>query len=226
MSYRAVIFDLYDTLLFARDTNTRAEAYALVRAAGIAEEDWAREWKATSDLSCRGRLPFLCQRVAMVFQAAGLSNPSPDLLDRVTGLLYTRQTPRLFPDVREALAEVRRRGYRLGMISNLPMDEGNWVRAFDLEAAFDAAVMSYEVGWLKPEREIFLLAAERLGVAPGECVFVDDLAHYLEGARAVGMTPVQINRHGYGRGKAACPESTQKVADLAEFLSWLQEQAG
>jgi FMN phosphatase YigB (HAD superfamily) len=42
----------------------------------------------------------------------------------------------------------------------------------------------------KPEPEIFLLGAERLGVAPEECVFVDDLRENCAGAEAVGMTAI------------------------------------
>jgi putative hydrolase of the HAD superfamily len=53
---------------------------------------------------------------------------------------------------------------------------------------FDATVISGEVGLHKPQPEIYLLAAERLGVAPADCVFVDDLRENCEGAEGVGMT--------------------------------------
>jgi putative hydrolase of the HAD superfamily len=46
------------------------------------------------------------------------------------------------------------------------------------------------VGVHKPKPEIFLLAAERLGIEPGDCVFVDDLRENVAGAEAVGMTAV------------------------------------
>jgi putative hydrolase of the HAD superfamily len=55
---------------------------------------------------------------------------------------------------------------------------------------FDDIVCSAEVGMAKPEAEIFRLAASRLGVAPGECVFVDDWDQNIEAARTVGMTGV------------------------------------
>ena len=51
-------------------------------------------------------------------------------------------------------------------------------------------VISAEVGMRKPDREIFLFAAEELGLPTEECVFVDDLLHNAEGARAVGMEAV------------------------------------
>ncbi|MCA1824773.1 MAG: HAD-IA family hydrolase [Frankia sp.] len=52
---------------------------------------------------------------------------------------------------------------------------------------FDAIVISGEVGLRKPQPAIFVLAAERIGVAVEECVFVDDLLHNVKGAQAAGL---------------------------------------
>jgi FMN phosphatase YigB (HAD superfamily) len=43
----------------------------------------------------------------------------------------------------------------------------------------------------KPQPEIYLLAAERIGVAPEGCLFVDDLQENCAGAEAVGMTAIR-----------------------------------
>jgi putative hydrolase of the HAD superfamily len=51
-------------------------------------------------------------------------------------------------------------------------------------------VISGDVGLNKPDPEIFHLGAERIGVPPQECVFVDDLKENCEGAEAVGMTAI------------------------------------
>jgi FMN phosphatase YigB (HAD superfamily) len=51
-------------------------------------------------------------------------------------------------------------------------------------------VISGEVGLHKPQPEIFELGAERIGVAPADCVFVDDLRENCDGAEAVGMTAI------------------------------------
>lgn len=56
-----------------------------------------------------------------------------------------------------------------------------------LDELFDQVVISGEVGIRKPDREVFLLAAGRLGVAPPACVFVDDTKGNVEAAEAVGM---------------------------------------
>lgn len=55
---------------------------------------------------------------------------------------------------------------------------------------FDDVVISGEVGMRKPEERIFQLAAARLGVAPAECVFVDDVEGNIVAAQALGFTAV------------------------------------
>jgi epoxide hydrolase-like predicted phosphatase len=55
---------------------------------------------------------------------------------------------------------------------------------------FDDIVISGEVGLRKPEPEIFHLAADRIGLRPEECVFIDDLELNVDGARALGMTGI------------------------------------
>jgi putative hydrolase of the HAD superfamily len=89
------------------------------------------------------------------------------------------------PEMAAATAMARAAGIRTGLLSNSWGDSGYERSRFG--ELFDAVVISAEVGLRKPDPEIFLLAAERIGVPPAECVFVDDLLHNAEGARAVGM---------------------------------------
>lgn len=98
---------------------------------------------------------------------------------------------RMFADLRpeeamvDAVRATRAAGLKTGLISN-SWGLGIYDRApTDL---FDAAVISGEVGLHKPERQIYLLACERLAVDPAEAVFVDDLRENCAGAEAVGMT--------------------------------------
>ena len=87
-----------------------------------------------------------------------------------------------------AVRAAKRAGVRTGLISN------SWgAGRYDRDAfpeLFDGVVISGEVGLHKPEPEIFRLGAERAGLAPEECVFVDDLRENCAGAESVGMTAV------------------------------------
>jgi epoxide hydrolase-like predicted phosphatase len=87
----------------------------------------------------------------------------------------------------EAVRRARGAGVPTGLISN------SWVMEHytnEIRALFDEVVISAEVGLHKPQPEIYRLAAKRIGVAPGHCVFVDDLRENCAGAEAVGMTAV------------------------------------
>ncbi|HEV3377398.1 MAG TPA: HAD family phosphatase [Thermoleophilaceae bacterium] len=87
-----------------------------------------------------------------------------------------------------ALREARAAGIRTGLISN-SMGEGRYDRS-TFPDLFDGVVISGDVGLHKPQPEIFLLGAERAGVEPRDCVFVDDLRENCEGAETVGMTAI------------------------------------
>ena len=117
---------------------------------------------------------------------------------RLAGLLGVAEheglIDRLFAGMRPdepMLAAVRTAkgaGVRTGLISN-SLGEGRYDRSTFPEL-FDAVVISGEEGMHKPQPEIYRLGAERLGLEPKECVFVDDLRENCEGAEAVGMTAV------------------------------------
>ena len=83
--------------------------------------------------------------------------------------------------------------YKTGVISNALSD----VRAaidskWHMADAFDAIIISAEVGVMKPDARIFYIALQSLGVQPAEAVFVDDFPHNVDGARAVGMHAIQF----------------------------------
>jgi putative hydrolase of the HAD superfamily len=92
------------------------------------------------------------------------------------------------PAMSAAVARARAHGIRTALVSNSWGDGGYERERFG--ELFDAVVISAEVGLRKPDREIFLLTADRIDVPPEECVFVDDLLHNADGARAVGMEAV------------------------------------
>jgi HAD superfamily hydrolase (TIGR01509 family) len=89
------------------------------------------------------------------------------------------------------LARALRSRYKVSVLSNA--DRSLRVRLAqepDVLALFDDVVVSAEVGMAKPDPEVFRLAAHRLGLAPAECVFVDDWDVNVGAAREVGMAAV------------------------------------
>jgi epoxide hydrolase-like predicted phosphatase len=88
----------------------------------------------------------------------------------------------------DAVRTARAAGVRTGLVSN------SWgTRRYPqelLRELFDGIVISGEVGMRKPSPEMYTLGAERIGVPPQECVFVDDLPFNLEPAQELGMAVV------------------------------------
>jgi putative hydrolase of the HAD superfamily len=85
-------------------------------------------------------------------------------------------------------AEARAGGIRTAVLSNGIRDV---LARLDVErpltAHFDVVVISFEVGCVKPDPEIFQLTLDRLGVAPADALFVDDRLENIEGARRLGI---------------------------------------
>jgi putative hydrolase of the HAD superfamily len=114
--------------------------------------------------------------------AAILGVEEADLIDR----LLAGSGPDL--EMLAAVRAARAAGVRTGLISN------SWgTRRYDrelLDELFDGIVISGEVGMRKPAPDIYTLGAERLGLAPAACVFVDDLPFNLTPAAELGMATV------------------------------------
>lgn len=83
---------------------------------------------------------------------------------------------------------------KLGMLSNVGH---GWVKDFftqeELSRLFDGVILSSDVGLSKPSPRIFDITAERLGLAPVECVMIDDRASNIDGAREAGMNGILYN---------------------------------
>jgi epoxide hydrolase-like predicted phosphatase len=87
-----------------------------------------------------------------------------------------------------AVKRAKALGVPTGLVSN-SMGAGRYDRD-SFPEMFDGVVISGEVGYHKPQPEIYRLGAKSVGLEPGQCVFVDDLRENCEGAEEVGMTAV------------------------------------
>ncbi|MDS1270431.1 HAD family phosphatase [Lipingzhangella sp. LS1_29] len=91
------------------------------------------------------------------------------------------------PQMYALLREVRAQGLRTCLLSN---SWGNSYPRAELASVFDALVISGEVGMRKPEVGIFEHALAEIGLAPQECVFIDDMRPNTEAAQSLGMPAI------------------------------------
>lgn len=136
--------------------------------------------------------------------------------------LFARHTVKhLWSSVRERTAEtldeLRRRGYRLGVISNADGKVDALLETVGLRPHFELVIDSGAVGIDKPDPRIFRMALERLGVEPHEAVYVGDIYEIdVQGARAAGMRAILVDPRGRW-GHLDCERITG-IHDLLDLL--------
>jgi HAD superfamily hydrolase (TIGR01509 family) len=125
----------------------------------------------------------LIDRQSAIEQTAKLADITPQqLLQAISGNV---------PD--EALFDYLRQlkpDYKLGILSNISDDYLHQIFTKEQLALFDQISLSFEHGYVKPQMEAYDLAAEQLGVAPSECVMIDDQQRNVTGAREAGMQSI------------------------------------
>jgi putative hydrolase of the HAD superfamily len=189
VKFEAVVFDLYQTLVRYgsedADRSYRRMAAGLGVPAGRFIELW-RSGRANRDTGS------LRDEAACVVARLGLAESEVDTLVR----LRREETRALLEPRGEVLAvldELRRRGYRLGLISVCSDEVADVWDETTLHSKFDTVALSCVLGVTKPDPAIYLHACADLRVEPARCLYVGDGANdELRGAQRVGMTAVQI----------------------------------
>jgi putative hydrolase of the HAD superfamily len=190
MTLRAVLFDWGGVI---QRTFSAAPRRALDGELGLAPGAVERAgfesevWRQASSGLCGGD-------DAWAAIAASLGWPAERLDELVTRFFSGDRVDALLV---AAVAQLRRAGYRVGLLSNAPPPReragseaaaGRWGRA-DL---FDAQVFSYQVGALKPAACTYAAALAALGAAPGETLFVDDAPANVAAALDLGLDAVRF----------------------------------
>ncbi len=96
----------------------------------------------------------------------------------------------------EAVSELKRRGFRLGVVSNAEGTVARNLNDAGFTGVFDTVVDSHLVGVLKPDPAIFHVALERMSLKADRAVFVGDMPEIdVKGAKAAGIVPILLDRH-------------------------------
>jgi HAD superfamily hydrolase (TIGR01509 family) len=158
-----------------------------------------KEWRERGLFSSFGRIDrdtYWLRWDALVLKHLGIGEDE-ELTETVQSKWDLFVDSVLYPEVRTVLSELKARGLKIGLISNI-YKEG--IRA-DLEKAglrtsiFDVVVGVDAVGHMKPHPDIFKYALHRLSVKPEEAIFIgDDVEADYKGAKDVGLHSVLIDR--------------------------------
>ena len=88
---------------------------------------------------------------------------------------------------------LKARGVRIGLLTNNVKEFGDsWRAMFPIDELCEVVVDSSDVGMRKPEREIYELICDRMGIRPDDAIFVDDNPDNVAAARKLGMHAVHF----------------------------------
>ena len=187
---RAVVFDLFETLVDYDDTRSREFSAEVARLCGREPEEFHRVWREGRPVRETGPMaPYL----------SSLGIPEDAMHDFLElRRAFAREVlgkPRA--GVVETLGELRGRGIRTGLITVCSEDAVDVWPETPFAGLFDAEVFSCSCGLRKPDPRIYLTALDQLGVSPSDAIFIGDGANdELAGAGRVGMRAILMDREG------------------------------
>ncbi|MBE5803877.1 MAG: HAD family hydrolase [Clostridiales bacterium] len=188
---KAVIFDMYETLitLFEAPPYFSAEMAA---DAGLSAEAFRADWYPSEQDRTLGRLSLEQALTPILVKHGRYSDALLDLMGEKRRAAKRASFDHLHPEILPMLQALQARGIRIGLITNCFLEEAEYIRQSELYPFFHTAMLSCVEGLAKPDRAIFDRCVARLGVSPGECLYVGDGgSHELETARELGMQTAQ-----------------------------------
>jgi putative hydrolase of the HAD superfamily len=215
---RCVLFDAGDTLL-APAPSFQGRFVAVAAAHGLPLEEaavdaaiadavraasWPSDW--TDPATQRSFWIGFYRQVL-----AALDHSNGELAEALFGAFSDPAGYRLFDDVRPALEELAGRGVKLGVVSNFEPWLEDVLALQRVDHLFAVVAISGKLGVAKPDPEIFRWAVREAGADPAATVHVGDQpVNDVDAARAVGITPVLIDRFA----RYPDPNGTLRVESL------------
>jgi len=133
----------------------------------------------------------------------------------------------IFPESKEVILELFRRGYRLGLVSNTisSVETPQVLKEQELMGCFETVILSCVVGIRKPDPAILLEATKRMDIDPAKCAYVGNLLHRdVLPSQKAGFAKVIIRRdpETFDKHQAKYPElvADHYIDDLYELLDF------
>ncbi len=148
-------------------------------------------------------------------------NIENSVIQAIAHMMFTpelfAQTQHLVPDTVTLIKELKEQGYKLYILSNFCRESFNLIRERNPEffALFDGIVISADVGFIKPDPNIYHYLLTTHNIDPRTACFIDDLTVNLEAARQLGIHTIQCpSKYGYFYGKSPNIETVRERLHL------------
>ena len=207
MKYKAVLFDLFGTLILMDDFKAELEEWlsrfheclqphGLTVSRESFDEVCFANLEKDIPVETEGGLTIFEHRVSAICTHLGLQVMTADIKSTVGSLLEIwNKYAVLDPDCHPLLEKLVQR-YSLGIVSNFdhPPYIRRILRDLDLNKYFSMVVISGDHDFKKPDPRIFHLALEELGIEPRDAIYIGDSEEDIIGSRKAGIEPILIQR--------------------------------
>ena len=221
--FRAVLFDAAETLFTTRGSvgeiyGSLAQQYGSKAPTDAIQAAFARQFRGAGPLSQQDQKRWWKDVVHRVFSEVGMVDNFDQFFEQVYDRFRDSQGWTLFPETIEVLTELKKRGLKLGVISNFDDRAYSVMRSLNILQFFDSVTLSSETGYCKPDREIFEAAVRSLAVPASEVLLVgDSLRDDVEAAMNAGLSAFLLDR----RGRHPSANHVPRISSLKEVLDFL-----
>ncbi len=185
---KAVIFDLDGVICFTDKFHYQAWKVLADRLGIYFDETINNRLRGVSRMAS---LEIILERSAMKYTQEEKAAFTEEKNDIYRELLKKMSPADLTDEVKDTLNELRRRGYKLS-IGSSSKNTKFILGQIGLGDFFDAVADGTDIVRSKPDPEVFLKSAEKIGIAPDQCVVVEDAKAGIQAAKAGGMTALAL----------------------------------
>lgn len=209
---KAVIFDL-DGVICSTDMLHYRAWKALADRLGIPfDEEINNRLRGVSRMAS---LEIVLERSPRAYTPAEKEALASEKNDTYRRLLQSLDSSALTGEVRNTLEQLRSRGYRLAVGSS-SKNTKFILKQIGLGSFFDAIADGTGITRAKPDPEVFLVSAKKLGIAPADCAVVEDARAGIQAAKTGGMTALAL-----GGDAAGCGLEDYNLTSFADLLNIL-----
>ncbi|MCF7833892.1 MAG: HAD-IA family hydrolase [Candidatus Pacebacteria bacterium] len=183
MKVKAIVFD-YGGVIEKEEGDVIQEIATYLK---TTRKDWERVYFSVNHLANSGKNT-MNEVMALV---AREFNATDEQISNIYKMLEeSKKTKRLNLELVKIIKDLKKNNYKIGLVSNYSKSLRNKLSEQDIYHLFDEIIISEEVGYQKPQPEIFDIISKKLGVNNNEMIFVDDTERSLEGAENIGYVPI------------------------------------
>jgi len=225
MSFKAVIFDLFGTLVNDFGSAAGPMGRELAKALAAPYDPFNSLWNQTIEMRIVGHFETVEANIKYVCNKIGIHPDSGQVRDAVEiRMNYVRQALRPRPNAIDTANQLKKRGYAIGLISNCSPEIPSLWHETPFARVIDRPVFSCRARLRKPDPRIFHLACEQLAVTPDSCLYIaDGEDHELSAAATVGLHPVLLLAGGQKPSGGSHQEAREwqgsAISSLPEVLS-------